>query len=164
MGIHGQRQSFSAWLESITMSLNKDKLFAILDKAVTMTNSYHSPYVDDDLRMLKKIGAKFLGRTANVWKTKKEDDLHFETAKIWAARVHTEVADDIVCQAAIFEAIYPEVNHISIPSWVFDDLGEKVENRNFNYNEMLGEVCVPPQGLNGGPWDGGSIPDRKSVV
>lgn len=136
-----------------------DQLYSILSRPVTMANAHHSPVVDDDIRMLQRVRPTFIGRSAYVWETKTDDEAHFATAKRWADRIHTEVDSDIVLQASIFEAIYPEVNEIPIPAWVFEDMGQDVEERNFVYDDFFGKVQRPDQGLSGGPWDGGGVPD-----
>lgn len=133
-------------------------LNAILRRAVTLTNGHMSPYVDDDLRMLRNVGVRFLGRSAYVWRTQVDDDGHFASAKAWANRIHDEVSPDTVLQAGIFEAIFPQIDEISVPAWVFEDLGEVAETRTFSYEAMRGDLPLP--GRNTYVWrDGGAVPD-----
>jgi len=112
--------------------------------------------------MLKQIRPRFIGRSAYVWITKPDDLAHLQLAAEWARRVHFEVDEDIVLQAAIFEAVYPDVEQIAIPREVFEVLGEEVETRRFRYDDMMGSVLRPDQGVAGGPWDGGNVPDLTS--
>ena len=91
---------------------------------------------EDDLRMLLNIGAKFVGRTAFVWDLPKNDNQHFREVKDAAAKVH-QADPEIILQACVFEAVFPGVNRIRIPDWVFEEFGLPVESRNFNYKAML---------------------------
>ena len=108
-----------------------NELRTILGRAVTMAQGFISPHVTDDMRMLRRLKPTFLGRSAYVWLMEEPDEEHFNTAKCWASRVHEEVHHDIVCQACIFEAIYPEADEVVIPHWVFTDLGQEPEDRTF---------------------------------
>ncbi len=140
----------------------REALVHVLRRAVTLANGYASPVADDDLRMLKTLGARFVGRAAYVWEVKADDEAHFRQARAWADRVHREVDGDVVLQAAIFEAIDPAVEAIPIPPWVFADLGEAVENRHFSYAAMQGRVLPPAQG-GGTPWAKGTVPDLSTA-
>jgi len=138
---------------------DRTQLLSILSRAVTLTNGSSSPCVGDDLRMLRKVRPSFIGRSAYVWITKADDDAHIQRVKHWAERVHKEVDGEIVLQAGIFEAIYPTVETIAIPPEVFEILGEEVETRTFRYADITGSVLRPDQGVAGGPWEGGDVPD-----
>ncbi|MEM7393994.1 MAG: hypothetical protein AAF492_16770, partial [Verrucomicrobiota bacterium] len=88
--------------------------------------------LDDDIRMLTRIGAKFIGRSAFVWDLPPDDNRHFAGARQSAARVHA--ADpEIMLQAAVFEVVTTHVRFINVPPWVFEEFGVPVETRNFNY-------------------------------
>ena len=84
--------------------------------------------------MLKAVQPSFLGRAAYRWLHEQGDAEHFAQAT-WATRVHQEVSADIVLQACIFEAVYPPIDDIAIPDWVFHDLGQGVESRNFSWSK-----------------------------
>jgi hypothetical protein len=141
---------------------DRDQLNAILDRAVTVSRLDVSDSLDDDLRVLARIGARFLGRAAYEWITSRsqaDEDAHFAGATRLARRVHAEVSDEAVLQACLFEAIYPQVDAIAVPDWVFRDLGQPVETRTFHYADMTSaDVPAPGQGL-GTPWAGGGVPD-----
>ncbi len=111
------------------------------------------------MRMLAQVRPSFVGRAAYVWITKEDDIAHLKKARAWAKRIHDEVDNEMVLQAAIFEAVYPAVESIAIPAEVFEVLGEEVEERSFRYDDMMGKVQRPDQGVAGGPWDGGNVPD-----
>ncbi len=114
-----------------------------------------NPDFEEDFRMLKSIGAKFIGRAAHVWGTVNDEE-HYAEAKRIAGIVHA-YDPQIVLQSCIFEAVYKSnVDVIPVPAWVFEAFDLPVENRNFKYEDMLF--------LNGnhvGQWNpgGGSIPD-----
>ena len=118
-------------------TISKETLCAYLSRAVTYNNGLGTKCLDDDLRMLREIGALFLGRSAYVWVLSPDDDEHFAQAAAFARRVH-EMNPNIVCQAGVFEAVYPDMDRIAIPAWVFEALGEPVQKRNFRYADCFG--------------------------
>jgi hypothetical protein len=132
-------------------------LRAYLARAVTYARGFASHTLPDDLRMIAKVGARFLGRSALIWSPDPDDNEHFRKAAAFAAQVHA-VDPGIICQAAVFEAVYPEVDAIGIPEWVFTALGEPVERRRFRYSEM-----VRPGAGDGEHWrqfgEGCRVPD-----
>jgi len=96
------------------------------------------PNKDDDFRMLKNMGAKFIGRSVYSWG--KEN--FFLMPAFWAnakAAISNYHAYDstVVFQAAIFEIVTEKVEDIPIPAWVFQAFGLPVEQRNFVYQAML---------------------------
>lgn len=141
---------------------DRTELNNILGHAVTASRLDVSDSFNDDLRVLSRINAHFLGRAAYQWITatsQEEEDAHFATAADLASNVHERVGQHVVLQACLFEAIYPQVDRIQVPAWVFEQLGQTVEIRNFRYADMVSDsVKVPAQGL-GSPWAGGSVPD-----
>jgi len=98
------------------------------------------PYPDDDIRMLKNIGAKFIGRAIYRWggESRIVDEEFINTAKERIKMMH-EYDPDIVFQACLFEIITPDVNNVPIPEWVFRDFDLPVENRTFFYENMLAD-------------------------
>lgn len=114
------------------------------------------PNKDDDFRMLKNIGAKFIGRSVYSWG--KEN--FFLMPSFWA---NAKAAIDdyhtydstVVFQAAIFEIVTEKVEDIPVPAWVFEAFGLPVEQRNFVYQAMLNS-----EGHNVDHWrKGSSVPD-----
>jgi hypothetical protein len=130
-----------------------------------------APGFDDSLRMVRRTGAKFLGRAAYAWDCPADDERHFRIAHENAARVHAQDPEAIL-QACVFETAYssksPEalerarkgspqagVEDVPIPAWVFREFGDEPEVRNFRYEEML-----YPDGRMRNLWmPGGSVPD-----
>src|SRR6476660_4206455 len=44
---------------------------------------------------------------------------------------------DTLLEACVFETVGPRVSQIAIPAWVFKDLDQTVEERNFRYDDMI---------------------------
>lgn len=114
------------------------------------------PAKEDDIRLIKNIGAKFIGRAIYRWG--KEDMLNEAPFLENAARLVKEVHkndSDVVFQAGVFEAITTKVNTIKIPDWTFKALDLPVEDRHFNYDSMLNV-----EGIHVNMWGpGSSVPD-----
>jgi hypothetical protein len=96
------------------------------------------PYKEDDVRMIKNIGAKFIGRAIYRWC--KESVLnnpdYWEQARRLIRQVHDN-DPEVIFQAAVFEAVSTQANTIPIPGWVFRALDMPEEQRNFRYEDML---------------------------
>lgn len=92
--------------------------------------------LEDNIRMLKYTGAKYIGRALCLWNA--ENDFTNNVARARAAVPLVRAADpDIVLEACVFETVSPRVNQISIPGWVFKAFGLPVETRNFRFEEMI---------------------------
>ena len=65
------------------------------------------PYSDDDERMLKNIGAKFIGRSIYLWGSERylNDPLWMAKASAKAERMH-QYDPDLIFQAAILNALH----------------------------------------------------------
>ena len=96
-----------------------------------------NPDFQEDLRMLINIGAKFVSRAAHFWSGSEDYTQFYATAKNMADTVHA--ADStMILQGGIFEIIIKDdVNKVSIPASVFEAFGLPVENRCFNYDDMI---------------------------
>lgn len=145
--------------------VTEKSLNSYLSRAVTMAefltvdpynNDGRQSDKEDDIRLIKNIGAKFIGRAIYRWGNelsfKHPEFLGSATALI--KRVHAN-DPDVIFQAAVFEAVSTEVNQLEIPAWVFKALGRKAERRNFVYDAMLNL-----QGKRVDQWGkGNSVPD-----
>lgn len=127
-----------------------------------------SPSFNDDLRVIKKVGAKYISRAAFAWDVPQDDNAHFELAKKRAQIIH-RVDPEIMLEADIFETVYsanaPEakkrtfstngVENIEIPAFAFKEFGLKPEKRTFRYEDMIYQ-----DGLWRNRWcPGASVPD-----
>jgi len=145
-------------------SMSRPVLERYLSRAVThagLLASHADPTtacLDDDVRMLTEIGAKFVGRAAFVWDMPKDDERHFARVAASAARVHGADAE-IILQACVFEIVTAEVGDVSIPAWAFEAFGVPVERRRFRYEAMLYD-----DGKGRNRWRGGaSVPDMSKL-
>ncbi len=96
------------------------------------------PYKEDDFRMLKEVGAKFIGRAIYSWDIPEAftNPAFLATAKERVVEVHA--ADpEVIFQACIFEIVSTKVGQVQVPAWVFAAFDLPAESRNFDYNQML---------------------------
>jgi hypothetical protein len=110
--------------------------------------------LDDNIRMLKSTGAKFIGRSLCLWG--REGDLvrNLERAKQQIPKVH-QADPEMILQACIFEIVSAQVDQVPVPDWAFTAVGLPVEKRNFRYTDML-----YPDGRRRDHWGrGSSVPD-----
>lgn len=108
----------------------------------------------DNLRMLKNIGAKFVGRSLCLWGG--EDHLLDNLARAKQEMPQARAIDpDMIFEACIFEIVTDKVNQVPVPDWAFEALHLPVEKRNFRYADML-----YPDGRRKDQWGpGASVPD-----
>ena len=141
-----------------------------LSRAVTHSGlcaAYPEPTtttLEDDLTMLKNIGAKFIGRTALMWGEYKNSegqvdmDEYFTKIKIACTKAH-QIDPDMILQGAILEIVTTKINQIKIPEDVLAAFGEEINNRNFDYNKMLFD-----DGSFVNHWgEGQSVPDMTKL-
>jgi hypothetical protein len=109
---------------------------------------------DENVRMLKATGAKFIGRSLCLWGREADLIRNLERARQQIPKVHA--ADpEMILQACIFEIVTSQVNEVPVPDWAFTALGQPVEKRNFRYADML-----YPDGKRVNQWGrNGSVPD-----
>ena len=136
-----------------------------LKRSITMTallehNSLAAdgafPDREDDYRLIRNIGAKFVGRAIYRWGREDvlNNPLFLEEAQRVVALLRKD-DPDIVFQACLFEIVTQSVNNVKIPDWTFQTLGLPVEDRNFRYDDILA-----PNGRFVNHWrNGSSVPD-----
>jgi hypothetical protein len=110
--------------------------------------------LEDDLRMLTSIGAKFIGRSLCLWGGEAAllDNLEKAKQQVLAA---VKADPEMLLEACIFEIVTTEVEQIAMPGWAFSALGRPIEKRNFRYADML-----YPDGRRVDQWrPGSSVPD-----
>ncbi|MFC1713945.1 hypothetical protein ACFL6S_09760 [Candidatus Poribacteria bacterium] len=113
---------------------------------------------DDNIRMLKSMGAKFAGRALYVWGGESRVPRMLPRAREIAQKVHA--ADpEMVLQAGIYEIVTADVNRVPIPAWVFQEFGLPAVERDFDYEAML-----YADGRGRDHWRAGaSIPDMSQL-
>jgi hypothetical protein len=126
-----------------------------LSRAITMLDLLTGAgNVEDNLRMLEHIGAKFAGRTLYRWGGESRLETILPAARTIAAKIHT-LDSEMILQAGIFEIVTTDVNKVSVPEWVFTEFGLPPEKRTFRYEAMLS-----PVGLMVDHWSkNASVPD-----
>jgi hypothetical protein len=136
-------------------AISRPVLENYLSRSITMEGLLNGRGdLDDNIRMLKGTGAKFIGRSLCLWGGEASLLTNLERAKKQTARCHA--ADpDMVLQACIFEIVTTQVDQVPVPDWAFAALGQPVERRNFRYADML-----YPDGRFQNHWrTGQSVPD-----
>ena len=142
------REVLENYLErSITM------VYFLMPDYVERTGDY--PYYQDDIRMIKETGAKFIGRAIYRW----GGESLLNDTEFWnkAGNIVNEMHafdPEIVFQACLFEVITEDVNNVPIPEWIFRDYNLPVEQRNFSYDAMLND-----DGIMVNHWGKSSVPD-----
>ena len=92
--------------------------------------------LNDNIRMLQHIGAKYSGRSICLWGQEAALLQNFKRARRQVPLVHA--ADpEMVLEACIFEIVTNEVEQVPVPAWAFTALQLPVEQRNFRYEAML---------------------------
>ena len=92
--------------------------------------------LDDNLRMLSDVGAKYIARSICLWGGEAKLLDNFARAKQQAPQA-LAADKDRVLEACIFEIVTTEVEQVPIPDWAFVALGMPVEKRNFRYDAIL---------------------------
>ncbi|MBE3123417.1 MAG: hypothetical protein IMZ65_01270, partial [Planctomycetes bacterium] len=136
--------------------ISREVLENYLSRAISMEGMLNGRGdLDDNIRMLKENGAKFIGRSLCLWGGEANLLTNLERARTLVPKVHA--ADpEMILQACIFEIVTAQVDTVPVPDWAFTALGLPVEERNFRYADML-----YPDGRFKGHWGrgGGSVPD-----
>ena len=143
-------------------NMSREVLESYLSRAVTAAFLIDSTTLEDDLRVIARLGVKFLGRASGVWGATGNDELHFARSKALADRVH-EQDPEIILQACVFEYITPMMDCEKIPAYVFEAFGKPAEDRCFSWDlaRMLPEDGEPDceYGDDMPLWARGATPD-----
>ena len=119
---------------SFKNSISFDVLNNYLSRAVTYDIGTSGRNIDECLRFLTSVGAKYVQRATGEWyPSYAYEQNNFPQWKAKLAAAHS-VDPDIVFEACIFEVSSPGMNNIPIPEWVFKAFGITPEKRNFNVN------------------------------
>jgi len=136
-------------------TISREVLENYLSRAITMDGLLNGRGdLDDNIRMLKSVGAKFIGRSLCLWGGEANLLRNLERARQQLPRVHA-ADSEMILQACIFEIVTTQVQQVPVPEWAFTALGQPVEKRNFRYADML-----YPNGRFKDHWrTGNSVPD-----
>jgi hypothetical protein len=118
-------------------SMSRQVLENYLARSITMEGRLNGRGdLDDNIRMLKSIGAKFIGRSLCLWGNEGNLLANLDRAKAQIPKVHA-TDPDMILQACIFEIVTTQVEQVPVPDWAFAALGMPPEKRNFRYADML---------------------------
>ncbi len=122
-------------------NMSRQVLESYLSRAVTAAGLYESDTLEDDLRVIARMGVKFIGRAAGIWYMTEDDERHFDRARALADRVHAQDAE-IILQGCVFEIVTKRMNRQPIPAYVFEAFGKPPEARCFDWDaaRMLPEA------------------------
>lgn len=140
-------------------NISLEALESRLSRAVTMEGMLHGHGdLDDQVRYLRDIGARFAGRTLYLWGNEHNLEALLASARPAAAKVHAALPD-LILQAAEFEIVTTHVDEVAIPARAFVAFGLPFEERRFSYAAMLYE-----DGSFKDHWGrGASVPDMSRV-
>lgn len=136
-------------------TISREVLENYLSRAITMEGLLNGRGdLEDNIRMLKHIGAKFIGRSLCLWGGEANLIANLERARQQTPKV-LAADQEMILQACIFEIVTTEVEKVPVPDWAFTALDLPVEKRNFRYADML-----YPSGRFKDQWRSGrSVPD-----
>lgn len=135
-------------------TISRQVLENYLSRSITMEGLLNGRgNLDDNIRMLHHIGAKFVGRSICLWGGEANLLSNFDRAREQMPKVRA-IDPEMILQACIFEIVTTQVEQVSVPDWAFVALGRPVEKRNFRYADM-----IYPQGQRRDWGRNGSVPD-----
>jgi hypothetical protein len=135
--------------------ISREVLDNYLSRAISMEGLLNGRGdLDDNIRMLGQIGAKYVGRSICLWGGEANLLQNFDRVRKQLSQVHA--ADPgMILEACIFEIVTPEVEQIPVPDWAFTAFALPVEKRNFRYDAIL-----YPKAQRTRSWGkGGGVPD-----
>lgn len=140
-------------------TISRPVLENYLSRAITMSEVLHGKgNVDDNIRMLKEIGVKFVGRAIYRWGGEAALDDLLATARPIAQKIH-KADPEMVIQAAAFEIVSEQVDRIPVPARLLEEFKMEPGARNFRYEAML-----YPDGHRVDHWRrGSSVPDMSQA-
>ena len=115
-------------------NMSREVLESYLSRSVTAGSLFETETLEDDLRAIKRLGVKFIGRAANIWYMLEDDEIHFAKAKALADAVHAQ-DPEIILQACVFEIVTKRMDEQKIPAYVFEAFGKPVEDRCFRWDD-----------------------------
>ena len=92
--------------------------------------------LEDNIRMLNRAGARFIGRSICLWGNESQLLANFDRARVQVPAVLAGEPDRIL-EACIFEIVTAQVERVPVPARAFAALGLPVQQRNFRYADML---------------------------
>ena len=137
-------------------NMSLEVLESYLSRAVTASSLFETDTLEDDLRAIKRLGVKFIGRASGIWYMLEDDATHFAKSKALADAVHAQ-DPEIILQACVFEIVTLQMNTQKIPAYVFEAFGKPVEDRCFNWEDAR---MLPEDGSTGWNFPEGRHPGK----
>ena len=137
LGLAPQSSSPSSVDYGFDRAISRQVLENYLSRSITMEGLVNGRGdLQDNIRMLKSIGAKYLGRALCLWGAENNFLSNVERARQQIPQV---LAADpyMIVEGCVFETVSSKVNDIEIPDWVFAALGRPVEKRNFRFDDII---------------------------
>lgn len=143
--LHYDLDAQSASQFSFNGSMSEQVLKNYLSRAVTLQGfcgegADENLLFYEDLRMVRRTGAKFVSRAALfAWTSLSADDVekHYAYAEKMAKEAH-KADPEIILQGFVAEIVRKSyVDKIKIPDWVFEAFGKAPENRNFSFEKII---------------------------
>jgi len=139
-------------------TISRPVLDNYLSRSITMEGLLNGRGdLDDNIRMLKSVGAKYIGRALCLWNAENNFSNHLQIARAAAPKV-LAADPEIVLEACVFETVTPKINQIAIPDWVFTAFHLPVEKRNFRFDDM-----IYPEGQRRPMGPGAQVPDESRM-
>ncbi|MEN6308996.1 MAG: hypothetical protein ABFD91_14705 [Anaerohalosphaeraceae bacterium] len=118
-------------------TISRQVLENYLSRAITMEGIFNGAgNLDDNIRMLKSTGAKFIGRSLCLWGGEANFLSNLQRAKVQVPKA-LAADPDMVLQACVFEIVTTQVDEVPVPEWVFTAFDRPMEKRNFRYADMI---------------------------
>jgi hypothetical protein len=127
-------------------TISRNTLENYLDRSVTMAyflvpgkpEGYNYQYKEDDIRLIKNTGAKFIGRAIYRWgeESRLNDPAFWAYAKALIDNIHA-FDSEIIFQGCLFEYVSYDVDKLQIPAWVFKAFNLPAKNRTFSCDSMI---------------------------
>jgi len=118
-------------------TISREVLENYLSRSITMEGLLNGRGdLDENIRMLKSCGAKYIGRALCLWGAEANFLGNVDRARQEIPRV-LAADPEMVLEACVFETVSPRVNDVAIPDWVFTAMGRPAEKRNFHYDDMI---------------------------
>jgi hypothetical protein len=138
--------------------ISREVLDNYLARSITMEGLLNGRGdLPDNIRMLKGIGAKYVGRALCLWNA--ENDFSNNVRRASLAVPQIIAADpEIVLEACVFETVNPKINQIAIPDRVFTAFGLPVEKRNFRFDDI-----IYPEGQRRPMGRNAQVPDESRI-
>ena len=118
-------------------TISREVLENYLSRSITMQDMLNGRGdLTDNIRMLKSMGAKYIGRSLCLWNAENDFTNSLERARKAVPQV-LAADPEIILEACVFETVGPKINQIPIPDWVFTAFGLPVEQRNFRFDDII---------------------------